>query len=83
MDGYMSTAEAAKALGVNRQRVVALIKSGKLEAEKVGRSYVVSAESVEKRKSEKPKPGNPNIKRGYSPRWGDREVGEDTSESLR
>lgn len=69
MGDWMSTAEAGAELGVNRQRVVALIQAGKLDAEKVGRSYIVSRKSVERRKAEGAKSGNPNIKPGYSPRW--------------
>ena len=62
MDGFMSTAEAAAALRVNRQRVVQLINAGKLDAAKVGRSYIVAADSVERRKRENPGPGNPNFR---------------------
>ena len=62
MEGYMSTMEAAAALGVNRQRVVALIKKGLLDYEKVGRSYLVTEESVERRKKENPGPGRPREK---------------------
>lgn len=46
---WMSTAQAAELLGVNRQRVVQLIAAGKLDAVKVGRSYNVSAASVDAR----------------------------------
>ena len=59
MKGYMSTVQAAEELGVNRQRVVALIKQGVLDAERVGRSYLVTEESVERRKKENPGPGRP------------------------
>ena len=47
--GVLSLTEAAEALGVSRQRVHALLKSGKLDGYKVGNSWNISAESVEKR----------------------------------
>ena len=59
MEGYMSVVEAAEALGVNRQRVHALIKAGVLEAERVGNVFAVSIESVERRKANNPGPGKP------------------------
>jgi len=37
----ISTKQAAHELGITRRRVQALIKSGRLEAEKVGRMYVI------------------------------------------
>lgn len=66
MEGYMSTAEAAEALGVNRSRVCQLVKAGKLEAERIGNAYAVSADSVARRLEESPTAGNPNFgKPGY------------------
>jgi len=46
----LTTAAAAALLGVTPQRVRALIKAGMLEAEKWGRDWQISAESVERRK---------------------------------
>lgn len=47
MDGTnITSAEAARLLGVSERRVVALIHSGDLEAQKFGRSWAVSEESV-------------------------------------
>lgn len=69
MAGFMSTTEAAAALGVTRRRVLALIEKGVLEAERIGRNYAVRTESVERRKENNPGPGNPSIRPGYSPRW--------------
>ena len=46
----ITTTEAAALLGVTPQRVRALIKAGILEAEKWGRDWQISAESVEKRR---------------------------------
>ena len=51
MTGSNLTVTAAAALlGVTPQRVRALIKAGILEAEKWGRDWQISAESVERRK---------------------------------
>jgi excisionase family DNA binding protein len=44
---YFSTAEAAKILGISRVAVFRRIKSGKLKADRVGRSYVIARESLE------------------------------------
>ena len=46
----LTVAQAAALLGVTPQRVRALIKAGILEAEKWGRDWQISAESVERRK---------------------------------
>lgn len=69
MEGYMSTTEAMERLGVNRSRIAQLVKAGILEAEKVGNSYAITVESVERRLKENPGPGNPNFGEGYAPRW--------------
>ena len=45
----MSVSEAAEALGVNRQRVHQLIKTGKLSAAKVGSTWIVDGASVDAR----------------------------------
>jgi excisionase family DNA binding protein len=65
---YMSVAEAAEALDVNRQRVHQLIKSGKLSARKVGGSWTVSEASVRYRISEGAKAGRPRT-RYYYAQW--------------
>jgi len=47
----LTVAQAAALLGVSNRRVVAMIESGILEAEKFGeRVWQVNAESVERRK---------------------------------
>ena len=51
----LTTAAAAALLGVTPQRVRALIKAGMLEAEKWGRDWQISAESVERRKIRPPR----------------------------
>lgn len=48
--GNLTVTQAAALLGVTPQRVRALIKAGILEAEKWGRDWQISAESVERRK---------------------------------
>ena len=48
--GNLTVTAAAALLGVTPQRVRALIKAGILEAEKWGRDWQISAESVERRK---------------------------------
>ena len=45
----ITSAEAARLLGVSERRVVALIHSGDLEAQKFGKSWAVSEESVRSR----------------------------------
>jgi excisionase family DNA binding protein len=57
MQGYMSVKEAADALGVTRGRVNQLIDAGLLRAEKVGRAWIVDAESVRARAADPPPPG--------------------------
>lgn len=55
----MTAAEAAKALGVSTARVAQLCKAGLLTSWKVGRTRMVSVESVETRLAEDSKPGRP------------------------
>lgn len=45
-DGYVSSGEAAKALGVDPSRVSALIADGMLDGRKVGGRYVVTRDSL-------------------------------------
>ena len=50
MSNYLTVAQAAAILKVSRRRVVAMIGSGILEAEKFGeRVWMIDAESVKKR----------------------------------
>jgi len=46
MDTFISTAEAAKRLGISPQRVRVLINQGRLVAIKIGRTHVVELASV-------------------------------------
>lgn len=43
---YFSTSEVAKILGVSRIAVLKKITTGKLKAQKVGRSYIIAAKDV-------------------------------------
>lgn len=62
---YMTTEQAAQALGIKRSRVTQLIKAGILEADRFGRVWAIKRESVEARKADNPGPGNPNFGPGY------------------
>lgn len=55
----MTATEAAKALGVSTARVAQLCKAELLTTWKVGRTRMVSVESVETRLAEDSKPGRP------------------------
>lgn len=44
----IGTKEASEKLGISQQRVQALIKSGKLPAEKVGRDWLINEADLEK-----------------------------------
>lgn len=46
MTDYISTAEAAKRLGVNVQRVRKLISEGRITSRKIGRDHLVDPASV-------------------------------------
>lgn len=81
MEGYMTTSQAAEALGVTTARIYSLIREGKLEADRFGHGYAVRAESVERRKRSNPGPGNPDFREpGYHgrprkpPKLGDGEM---------
>jgi len=43
----LSVKESAEILGVNRQRVQALIAEGRLPAQKIGNSYVIKESDLE------------------------------------
>jgi len=48
---YVSLTDAADILGISRQRVHVMLKSGQLNGRKVGSTWIVSRQSVEKRMS--------------------------------
>ena len=49
MFGYITSPEAQKLLGVNRQRISALLKTGQLRGKKDGRRWMIERASVEER----------------------------------
>lgn len=53
MTEYFSTAQAAKALGVNEQRIRQLCAEGRM-GRKVGRTWVITAEEIEKNRVRRP-----------------------------
>lgn len=56
-DKLLSVKEVAQILGVNHQRVQALISQGRLPAQKIGNSYVIKEsdlELVKERKTGRP-----------------------------
>jgi excisionase family DNA binding protein len=57
-----SVAEVATELGVTRARVNQLIDSGTLTAQKIGRSYVIDADELEKARHRNQNPGRPVTK---------------------
>src|SRR5258708_6769801 len=59
MPSQLTVAEAAERLGISPGRVRKLISSGALEAEQVGPVWLVSAESVDHRRSDPVPRGQP------------------------
>jgi excisionase family DNA binding protein len=57
----LTTIQAASTLKITRQRVVALIKAGKLSAMKIGRDYMIRESDLGKVRVRKP--GRPKKKR--------------------
>ena len=56
-DKLLSVKDSAKILGVNHQRVQALISQGRLPAQKIGNSYVIKESDL--KLVENRKPGRP------------------------
>lgn len=50
----INTAQAAKALGITQRRITALIKSGRLPAEKIGRDWLINDKDIERVRIRKP-----------------------------
>lgn len=57
----LTTAEAARLLGVSERRVVALINSGNLKAEKFGKAWAIDADSVSERLASNLPLGRPSV----------------------
>ena len=47
MEKLLNTTETAERLGISSRRVLQLIGEGKLSAQKVGRDYAISAQSLD------------------------------------
>lgn len=54
-----SVAEAAAELGITRARVNQLIDNGVLIAQKIGRSYIITRNELEKARQRNQNPGRP------------------------
>jgi excisionase family DNA binding protein len=50
----LTTAQVAARLGISRRRVLALIQSGRLPAQKVGRDWLIDPKDLSKVKIRKP-----------------------------
>ncbi|MWV57777.1 helix-turn-helix domain-containing protein [Rathayibacter sp. VKM Ac-2754] len=59
MQGFVTTDEAARRLGVSPRRVVDMLTTGQLAGEKVHRSWLVSAAAVDEREHLSHAPGRP------------------------
>ena len=55
MSNYVTTAAAAKEMGVSRVWVQRLIKAGRANAVRIGRDYLISLDEVKRLKSEERK----------------------------
>jgi excisionase family DNA binding protein len=54
MSDLMTTMQAAKALGVTKSRVIALISAGRLPAQKIGIQWLISRKDLAKVRIRKP-----------------------------
>lgn len=67
MDKNLSTAEAAERLGITRQRVIQLIASGKLRAEKFANVYMIP-EAALKEVADRPVGRPPGVRSEAKPK---------------
>ncbi|MGH8068560.1 MAG: helix-turn-helix domain-containing protein [Candidatus Entotheonellia bacterium] len=51
---FLTTQQAAAALGVTQRRVVALIQAGRLKASRLGRDWLIPAQALEAVRERKP-----------------------------
>lgn len=63
----IDVATTAQMLGVSEQRVRAMLATGRLKGEKIGRYWVVSETSVAERRASRPRPGRPSSKEREAP----------------
>ena len=72
-ENYMSSSEAAKALGLRPFGIQKLIRRGNLPAEKIANRWLIPRAAVEEMaKTYVPRVGHPRVKRKYtkrSPKW--------------
>lgn len=67
VDNFLTTQQVADELGVTKARVIAMIRAGRLHAEKVGIQYLVKPADVDKvrdRKAGRPPKSKPDAKAG-------------------
>ena len=57
-ENLLSVTEAAELLGVTRQRVQVMLTTGKLEGVKVGKTWIVYRDSVNRRAYQQLRPGS-------------------------
>lgn len=55
----LSTKDAVERLGISAVRVRELLEDGKLTGNKIGRAWIVDADSVERRRRDPPRAGRP------------------------
>lgn len=55
-DNWITTAQAADALGITRRQILKYIKSGKLPAQRIGFSYVINKSDLAKISKRKRRP---------------------------
>ncbi|OAI54028.1 hypothetical protein AYO44_03865 [Planctomycetaceae bacterium SCGC AG-212-F19] len=65
---YLSTQQAAEALGVNDSRIRQLVRAGLLKAEKVGRDWLIPPAEVQRLKANPLPKGRPPKAKGEKPR---------------
>lgn len=65
----LNTKEAARKLGISETRIRTLLNNGQLEGVKIGRTWLVSEESIEARRKSNVKAGRPRktLERSSSP----------------
>ena len=67
---FISTSEASQILGISHLATSRLVRQGKIQGVKIGRSYMVPRASVQElAKTYVPCKGRPRMKRRYAPKW--------------
>lgn len=60
---YLTTPEAADALGVSRGRVIQFVRDGRLKAKRFGKIFLYPAAAIEKLRKIPRKPGPKKVRR--------------------